>query len=153
LCSLDGRVAPPLRPIPAQIHQAPRADLVEYHAMNAVITEARSAGAEGTQIAAALAKWYADHSAIRRLWAFEDRLELKVLVTLEPTSDGDDALPVWLANNRHWQRDLQLRLRREVRLRLLFADTFGESSVELDAVTIAEINWRDPWTASDPFPQ
>lgn len=112
-------------------------------AMNAVVAEAHTASGQAADTAAALTKWYADHSAIRRLWAIEDHVELKVVVTLEPTADGDDALPVWLANNRHWQGDLRLCLRREVRL--LFAGTFGESYVDLDAVTIAQIGWRDSW--------
>lgn len=113
--------------------------------MNAVVAGARTVGGEVTEIAAALAKWYADHSAIRRLWAIEHHLEIRVLVALEPTSDGDDTLPVWLAHKHHWESDLQLRLRRQLRLQLAVADTFAASCVDAHAVTIAEINWRDSW--------
>ena len=70
--------------------------------MNAVADTASTAEPEVTEIAAALARWYADHSPIRRLWAIEDPVALKVLVALEPTSDGDDTLPVWLANSGLW---------------------------------------------------
>jgi hypothetical protein len=106
--------------------------------MNAVIDDI-------AQIAASLAQWYADHSSIRRLWAIEHPAALKVLVALEPTFDGDDALPVWLANNRNWTNDLRLRLRREVQLQLVVPGAFGESHVDADAVTIAEAGWRDSW--------
>ncbi|HEV8331959.1 MAG TPA: hypothetical protein VGQ22_11105 [Steroidobacteraceae bacterium] len=90
-------------------------------------------------VAAALARWYADHSSIRHLWAIEDPAALVVLVTLEPTSDGDDILPIWLANQREWASRLQLVTRREVRLRLIVADAVP------DAVTVAEVSWRDAW--------
>lgn len=104
--------------------------------MNAVV---------GESIATTLAQWYADHSSIRRLWAIEDPLALRVVVTLEPTSDGDDSLPIWLANNRDWTNSLRLRTRREVQLQLVVAGAFGESDVDPGAVTIAEVSWRDSW--------
>jgi len=40
-----------------------------------------------------------EHASIRRLWAIEEDLLLTVCVSLTPTSDGADALPVWLARN------------------------------------------------------
>lgn len=93
----------------------------------------------------ALARWYADHSSIRRLWAIEDPAALFVLVTLEPTCDGDDALPVWLANQRDWANDLRRVTQREVQLELIPAGAFGPSLVDPGAVTIAELSWRDSW--------
>lgn len=93
----------------------------------------------------ALARWYADHSSIRRLWAIEDPIALIILVTLEPTSDGDDALPVWLANQRDWANDLRLLTQREVQLEVIPAGAFGPSYVGPRAVTIAELSWRDSW--------
>lgn len=110
-------------------------------AMNAVV-------AAGSEIAAALTKWYADHPSIRRLWAIDAPLALTILVALEPTSDGDDTLPVWLANYREWASDLRLLVRRDVQLQLVVPGTFGEALVDPGAITIAEVNWRDAWMTS-----
>lgn len=98
--------------------------------------------------AAALAKWYASHPSIRHLWAIEDSVALKILVTLEPTADGDDTLPVWLARSDDWANDLRMLAGRKVQLRLLVADALVESYVKPDAVTITEVSWRDSWFAS-----
>ena len=54
-------------------------------------------------------------------------------------------LPVWLANNSDWANDLRLRLQREVQLQLVVSGAFGESYVNADAVSIAEVSWRDSW--------
>jgi hypothetical protein len=116
--------------------------------MNAVAEAVSLAEPKVAGIAAALARWYADHASIRRAWAIEDVLALKILVTLEPTFDGDDTLPVWLANNRDWANDLRLRMQREVQLQLVVSDGFGESSVNAHAVAIAEVSWRDSWVTS-----
>lgn len=99
-------------------------------------------------IADALARWYADHSSIRRLWAIDEPAALRVLVTLEPTSDGDDTLPVWLANNRGWANDLRLLVRRDVQLQLLVPGAFGESDASPDPGAIAHLSWRDCWISS-----
>jgi hypothetical protein len=109
--------------------------------MNAVV-------AAGSEIAAALTRWYADHASIRRLWAIDAAPALTILVALEPTSDGDDTLPVWLANYRSWASDLRLLVQRDVQLQLVVPGTFGEALVDPDAVTIAEVSWRDAWMTS-----
>jgi len=54
----------------------------------------------GTPASIALTDWYASRSAVRRLWAIEDSQIIRVIVTLEPTHDGNDTHPVWIAN-RH----------------------------------------------------
>ena len=102
---------------------------------------------EVTQISAALANWYAAHSSIRRLWALDSPAELLVFITLEPTSDGDDALPVWLANNQDWAVDLQSHTHREIQLRLIASGVLETSYVDADAAMIAELSWRDPWAS------
>ena len=98
-----------------------------------------------SELAAALAQWYAEHAAIRRLWAIDDPVGLVVLVTLEPTSDGDDTMPVWLANERTWTNDLALRTRREVRLKPIVGG-IDAAAVAAGAATIAELGWRDFWS-------
>jgi hypothetical protein len=94
-----------------------------------------------------LSKWYAAQASIRRLWAVEDDDGLIVYVTLEPTSDGADPLPVWLARNHDWTNDLKTRTRREVQLQLIVSGDFEEPDVNTDAEMIAELSWRDSWTS------
>jgi hypothetical protein len=112
--------------------------------MNAVTDVVSTAEPEIVDIAAVRAKWYAEHSPIRRLRAVEDSVALKVLVSLEPTSDGDDTLPIWLAKNRDWANDLRRRLQREVQLQLVVSSPFGEPYLNAAAITIPEASWRDP---------
>jgi hypothetical protein len=113
--------------------------------MNAVVNRSLATEQEVTEVPNALARWYAANSSIRRLWAIEDPIVLIVFVALEPTSDGDDALPVWLANNRAWASDLNLLTNRDVHMELIVSG-FDESHVNSDSV-IAELSWRDSWVS------
>lgn len=95
-----------------------------------------------------LTKWYAANTSIRHLWAVEERESLIVVfITLEPTSDGDDALPVWFANGPVWANELRGLTRREVRLELIDSSDF-ERPPATPAATIAELSWRDPWISA-----
>jgi hypothetical protein len=114
--------------------------------MNAVVNRSLATEQEVTEVPAALARWYAANSSIRRLWAIEDPIVLIVFVALEPTSDGDDALPVWLANNRAWANDLRLLTNRDVQLKPRVSE-FEESYAKTKAVMIAELSWRDSWVS------
>jgi hypothetical protein len=98
-----------------------------------------------TNVSTALERWYADHSSIRRLWAIDESDALVVFVALEPSSDGDDALPVWLANRHSWTHDLRRATERDVQLKLLVSGAFDDTDVDTGAVTIAELSWRDAW--------
>jgi hypothetical protein len=90
-----------------------------------------------------LTQWYAANDAIRHLWAVEERDSIIVVfLTLEPTSDGDDALPVWFARGHQWANELSDLTRREVQLRLLSSTDVERPPVD---TTIAELSWRDPW--------
>lgn len=100
---------------------------------------------EQADIASALSRWYATQPSIRRLWAIENPAALVIVVTLEPTSDGDDPLPVWFAKNRDWARDLEQFTHREVHLKLLIADVLEDPHVVTDAALIAEVGWRESW--------
>jgi hypothetical protein len=97
---------------------------------------------------AALEKWYATHSAIRRLRVVSSAGYLTVFVLIEPTSDGDEVLPIWLANRRRWLSDLRVLTRRSVRLELTFSDEFTQGKVSEDIELITELSWRDPWSLS-----
>jgi hypothetical protein len=102
-------------------------------------------GHELTPAAAALVKWYAAHSIVRRLWAIESGEAIRVVVTLEPTLDGDDTQPAWLANSWSWAQELRQRLQRMVHLELI-----NEPSLRIEAACngedalITEISWREP---------
>jgi hypothetical protein len=99
---------------------------------------------------AALAEWYASHSTIRRLWALEEIEMIRVVVTLEPTPDGDDTQPAWLAYSRLWAQELRLGLQRTVRLQLITEPpSHIESSCEWHSALITELSWRDPSRAAD----
>ncbi|WP_116813409.1 hypothetical protein [Steroidobacter cummioxidans] len=90
-------------------------------------------------------EWYAANESIRRLWAVEDRDSLIVVfIALEPTSDGDDALPVWLAKSSQWANELAELTRRDVQLQLLNSNELEQRSVSA-ATTVAALSWRDPW--------
>jgi hypothetical protein len=85
-----------------------------------------------------LAHWYASHSAVRRLWAVEDSRGMQVIITLEPTHDGDDTDIAWLANSGAWVRELESHLERPVRLALV--DEPLSEAIQV----VAELCWRDP---------
>lgn len=134
------------RRIVLESHQSTHA-LTRHHRpiMNAAIDRAPSSEQELAQLSLTLAKWYAARSSIRRLWAIDESATLLVLVSLEPTSDGDDPLPVWFAHEREWATDLRARLNRDVRLQLLASGASAPSHVSGAAAIIAELSWRDPW--------
>ncbi len=90
-----------------------------------------------------LAKWYAGHSAIRRLWAIRELQGTRVVLALQPTNDGDDVYPVWLANAGAWARELQLRLGAPVRLEVVDESALAGMAAEIDAVLALELSWRD----------
>lgn len=115
--------------------------------MNLAINRFLAGEQEAPELPTTLARWYAAHSSIRRLWAIEDRDALIVFVTLEPTSDGEDPLPVWLARHRDWTHDLTTRTHRQVQLQLIVSGVFEQSHANTDAAVIAELSWRDSWTS------
>jgi hypothetical protein len=91
-------------------------------------------------------KWYAANDAVRHLWAVQERGSvIAVYLTLEPTSDGDDALPVWFAKGHQWADELCVLTRCEVQLQLL-GSNYERPEISADAM-IAELSWRDPWIA------
>lgn len=92
----------------------------------------------------ALAGWYAAHSAVRRLWAIQEAGRLRVIVTLEPTHDGDDFYPAWLANGDEWAHELQSRMAGPVALEVMDDPFVAQSAAGADGVLVAELFWRDP---------
>ena len=96
-----------------------------------------------------LEQWYAGHSAVRRLWAIKESQGIRVIVTLEPTHDGDDIYPAWLAKGREWARELQSRMDGPVQLEVIEEPYLPEFVAGLDGVLLAELFWRDPSTPPD----
>jgi len=106
-----------------------------------------------TQVSAAaavLVKWYAAHSIVRRLWAIEGSGAIRVVVALEPTPDGDDTQPAWLANSWTWAQELRHRLQRHVHLELINEPSARvAASCDSASALITEISWRDPSSGGD----
>ncbi|MBB6093986.1 hypothetical protein HNQ60_002867 [Povalibacter uvarum] len=100
---------------------------------------------DAADLPSVLASWYAEQSSVRRLRATEESSSIVVHISLEPTSDGDDALPVWFANNGRWASDLTALTRRNVQLKLVVADPFDELDADSSGDVIAELSWREPW--------
>jgi hypothetical protein len=90
-----------------------------------------------------LAKWYTAHSAFRRLWAVKESQRMRVIVMLEPTHDGDDIYPAWLANGHEWSRELQSQMDAPVQLEVMDQPFLAELAAGVDGVLVAELFWRD----------
>jgi hypothetical protein len=90
-----------------------------------------------------LSKWYAARSAVRRLWAIKESQRMRVIVTLEPTHDGDDIYPAWLANGHEWAHELQSRLDVPVQLEVTDEPFLAEPAAGVDGVLVAALFWRD----------
>lgn len=102
---------------------------------------------QGPAISASLARWYTTNPSIRRLWAIEDENEsLNVFVAIEPTSDGDDTLPVWFARRHHWASELMSITQREIQLELVVSDV-PDQAYDTRRALIAELSWRDSWSS------
>lgn len=93
--------------------------------------------------AAVLAEWYASHSVVRRLWAIEMVEAIRVVVMLEPTVDGDDTQPTWLAHSRSWVQELRSRMHRMVHLEMINEPLQIESSFDRSSALVTEVSWRD----------
>jgi hypothetical protein len=91
----------------------------------------------------ALTQWYATHSAFRRLWAIRESQRMRVVVMLEPTHDGDDIYPAWLANGQEWARELESRIAEPVQLEVVDEPFAAEFVAGIDGLLVAELFWRD----------
>ena len=112
--------------------------------MNRIGNESASSEEFLTQVATALRKWYDANPDVRRLRATQHASAIHVFIELEPTPDGDDTLPVWLANSDRWTSDLRSLTNCDMRLEMFVSAAFDESDVDSDTATIAELSWRDP---------
>jgi hypothetical protein len=104
------------------------------------------------EAAVLLAGWYAAHPVVRRLWAIRDSRRMRVIVALEPTLDGDDIYPAWLANGGEWTRELQSLMHEPVLLDVIDEPSLGEFAAGMDGVVVAKLFWRDSSMLSDDPP-
>src|SRR5688572_4938185 len=105
------------------------------------------------RVASIAAEWYALNPDVRRLWVYEThetgvdlRSALHVVVALAPVVDSDDISPIWLARGTAWQRDLQARIGRRVRLDWLDEDFEVRPCAkpnDRSQVCLATVAWRD----------
>jgi hypothetical protein len=92
---------------------------------------------------AALNRWYAAHSMVRRLWALHHAGRMRVIVILQPTLDGDDIYPAWLAKGREWIRELEVLMNGPVQLEVMEESSCGPLSAAFEGVIVADLSWRD----------
>lgn len=111
--------------------------------MNPIDNETASSEEFLTQVATALRKWYDANPDVRRLRATQQASAIHVFIELVPTPDGDDTLPVWLANSDRWTSDLRSLTDCDMRLEMIVSAAFEESG-DADTSMITELSWRDP---------
>jgi hypothetical protein len=96
----------------------------------------------------ALNSWYDSNPAVKSLWAVASERTrgvgaLRIIVLLEPSSDGDETMPIWMARQAQWTRELSQRLARPVQLQRV--DEPLSNVFEIDGgLLIAALSWRDP---------
>ncbi|HWT21398.1 MAG TPA: hypothetical protein VN280_21055 [Variovorax sp.] len=99
----------------------------------------------GCATSGALARWYAEQSAVRRLWAIRatDEPLLRVIVMLEPSPDGDEISPAWMAHGSRWARDLRERLSGTVQLERIDGPLPHEFEIDGEGAVLSALCWRD----------
>ncbi|WP_253278180.1 hypothetical protein [Variovorax paradoxus] len=100
---------------------------------------------QGCATSSALARWYAEHPTVRRLWAIRpvDESMLRVIVMLEPSLDGDEISPAWMAHGSRWLRDLRERLAGAVQLERIDGPLPDEFEIDGEGVVLSALCWRD----------
>lgn len=91
-----------------------------------------------------LDRWYCHQPSIRRLLAIDESPALMVFVTLEPTADGGDSFPIWLAMQSAWTSDLRTLTDCAVQLMLVAPDAIDDTCEAASDHIVAHLCWRDP---------
>ena len=99
----------------------------------------------GCATSSALARWYAEQPAVRRLWAIRamDKPMLRVIVLLEPSPDGDEISPAWMAHGSRWARELRERLAGAVQLERIDGPLPDEFEIDGEGAVLSALCWRD----------
>lgn len=103
---------------------------------------------------ATLRTWYDGNPEIRRLWAIKpdgtaDESALRVIVMLEPSADGNETSPTWMAHGASWARELRERLAGEVELERIDGPLPEEFEIDGDGVVLSTLYWRDSTSFQD----
>jgi hypothetical protein len=101
-----------------------------------------------------LKTWYDGNPAIRRLWAIQpdgqpDESALRVIVMLEPSPDGNETSPSWMAHGAAWERQLCEQLASEVELERIDGPLPDEFEIDGDGVLLSALYWRDSTALQD----
>ena len=99
----------------------------------------------GCASSGALARWYEEQAGVRRLWAIRptDDTALRVIVMLEPSLDGDEISPAWMAHGSRWARELREQLNAAVQLERIDGPLPDEFEIDGDGVVLSALCWRD----------
>lgn len=98
-----------------------------------------------TPEARALAAWYSSRSQVRRLWAIDESDSILIVMKIEPTLDGYDALPTWLAKGTQWMEELATVLQRPVHVEMLGAPSQADALAAMNERLLAEFSWREEY--------
>ncbi|MBO9652572.1 MAG: hypothetical protein J7605_29045 [Variovorax sp.] len=82
---------------------------------------------------------------MRRLWAIQAAGEplLRVIVMLEPSLDGDETSPAWMAHGSQWARELRERLAGAVQLERIDGPLPDEFEIDGEGSVLLALCWRD----------
>ena len=105
-------------------------------------------------VSTTLKTWYDANPAVRRLWAIQpdersDASELRVIVMLEPSLDGDETSPIWMAQGAAWATELRGRLAGVVQLERIDGPLPEEFEIDGDGVLLSTLSWRDSTSQRD----
>ena len=102
----------------------------------------------------ALRAWYDARPAIRRLWAIGsehsgDPRAPRVIVMLEPSHDGNETSPSWMAHSERWALELREQLAGAVDLERIDGPLPDEFELEGEGVVLSAMSWRDSTLLQD----
>ena len=96
--------------------------------------------------------WYARNPVVLRLWAIRPYSVghgMRIILMLEPSIDGNEMSPAWMANSARWARDLQQKLNGAVQLERLDGPLPEEFEIDGEGVLHASLCWRDSTLLQD----
>ena len=101
-----------------------------------------------------LKTWYDGNPTIRRLWAIRPdgqagESTLRIIVMLEPSADGDETSPSWMAHGAAWEQELCERLASEVELERIDGPLPDDFEIDGDGVLLSALYWRDSTALQD----
>lgn len=122
--------------------------------MNITLTPEADAPPLDPLASKALRDWYDSKPYVRRLWAIRpdgasDATTLRILVMLDPSPDGDDHSPRWMASGAQWSQELSKQLAAYVQLERIDGPLPDVFEIDGDGVLLSTLCWRDPTVIQD----